>query len=575
MASEGLPNGRPLITELRPQDVVSGRGNGLKNPGNILFSRLVRQRKQAYHETRKRHIKQELADEVYNLVQQMGGRFVEHVVTDIVPGICWCELSRSTALEKCKQSLRNRTEQSADHPSSDYIPFDSPLVSAASQVLPLPAAGTHLSKPWVVGNGFPPQLSNTDPYVTLGHAMNPLRGAVITRPEYANPFQFQQHFICQSSILRSDLSNFSGLQGVSDHSHAFHKLVLLQALERSRSVPAIPPVYPSYLEDPTDHVSKNVQIAPLGRQKSAQGVGTSQEAHIARPSYGATETSASIGIENKTYETGQSESKRRNTGEAGLNASAVNESLFMSGEGDELGETSEADAAAFVLSLLQGEQPTMTDEEMQVEQAALSEEEKMMAATDLFGKCSIRHSKKARKGLDQMSIQLRLAEMRLKIESIPSDEKRSLIEAQSKCHPEDLSDARLEQFLWCEDMDVNVRIGILRCAYHVYRIKNSSHPFLCWLKFAAGSAAVSELLGSSPGSFGPDRYLERMTLRGALRDDLVALGTGFCRFLPRLDLSGRQLFLMRPCLHTREGYTTESMVSAVCFSCESVLEKNH
>jgi len=52
-----------------------------------------------------------------------------------------------------------------------------------------------------------------------------------------------------------------------------------------------------------------------------------------------------------------------------------------------------------------------------------------------------------------------------------------------------------------------------------------------------------------------------MTLREALRDDLVAMEAGpICR-LPHLDLSGRQIFYFEPQRHTRQGYTSESMVS--------------
>lgn len=61
--------------------------------------------------------------------------------------------------------------------------------------------------------------------------------------------------------------------------------------------------------------------------------------------------------------------------------------------------------------------------------------------------------------------------------------------------------------------------------------------------------------------FGPDKYVQRITLSEALRDDLIALESGFYRLLPHLDTSGRQLVMLEPRLHTGEGYTPESMVS--------------
>ena len=60
--------------------------------------------------------------------------------------------------------------------------------------------------------------------------------------------------------------------------------------------------------------------------------------------------------------------------------------------------------------------------------------------------------------------------------------------------------------------------------------------------------------------FGPDKFTLRMTLDEALCDDLAAVVACFFRPLPRLDASGRQLIFLEPSGHTREGYTSESMV---------------
>jgi len=56
----------------------------------------------------------------------------------------------------------------------------------------------------------------------------------------------------------------------------------------------------------------------------------------------------------------------------------------------------------------------------------------------------------------------------------------------------------------------------------------------------------------------------RMALSEALRDDLVALETGVFCLLPRLDASGRQVLYLDPSRHTREGYTSDSLVSIEC-----------
>lgn len=53
----------------------------------------------------------------------------------------------------------------------------------------------------------------------------------------------------------------------------------------------------------------------------------------------------------------------------------------------------------------------------------------------------------------------------------------------------------------------------------------------------------------------------RMTLGEALRDDIVALKSGVYALLPYRDASGRQILFGMPSKHTRDGYTSESMVS--------------
>ena len=60
--------------------------------------------------------------------------------------------------------------------------------------------------------------------------------------------------------------------------------------------------------------------------------------------------------------------------------------------------------------------------------------------------------------------------------------------------------------------------------------------------------------------FGPEKYLMRMTLSEALRDDLDALKDGVLCLLPYLDLSGRQLLYFEPNLRSEGIYSSESLV---------------
>lgn len=64
--------------------------------------------------------------------------------------------------------------------------------------------------------------------------------------------------------------------------------------------------------------------------------------------------------------------------------------------------------------------------------------------------------------------------------------------------------------------------------------------------------------------FGADKYLMRMKLSEALRDDLVAIEAGLIMILPYVDVSGRRMIYVEPSRHTRQGYTSESMVKVLC-----------
>lgn len=64
--------------------------------------------------------------------------------------------------------------------------------------------------------------------------------------------------------------------------------------------------------------------------------------------------------------------------------------------------------------------------------------------------------------------------------------------------------------------------------------------------------------------FGPEKYVQRMTLSEALRDDLTALEASVFSLLPKVDAAGRRLLLLHVARHTLEGYTSESLVSLEC-----------
>jgi hypothetical protein len=225
------------------------------------------------------------------------------------------------------------------------------------------------------------------------------------------------------------------------------------------------------------------------------------------------------------------------------NDDALDDLLFASQENsddDKNQKPSDEDVSEFLLSVLQlSGLPRFSDHEKVKDE--LTDEERAAALSDVFGKyCNVDtpKNKRAKRDLDPESIAFLVKHMRNEIAKIPNDEKQALIEAQEKCEAEEFSDARLEQFLRCVEMDV----------------PRATKRFVMYWKMRR------EL-------FGPDKFTLPMTLSGALRDDLVALETGWMSLLPKCDLSGRQLLYMVPSRHKREGYTSDSLVSGVsCYT---------
>lgn len=61
--------------------------------------------------------------------------------------------------------------------------------------------------------------------------------------------------------------------------------------------------------------------------------------------------------------------------------------------------------------------------------------------------------------------------------------------------------------------------------------------------------------------FGPEKYLMRMTLGEALKDDLEAIEDGVFCLLPFKDSSGRQLLHLEPGRKSDGQYSSGSLVS--------------
>ena len=107
--------------------------------------------------------------------------------------------------------------------------------------------------------------------------------------------------------------------------------------------------------------------------------------------------------------------------------------------------------------------PVMSDEEMEIDKATSTNAEKAAALSDLYGKFysteNVNENKKPKRDLDQRSIDFLVLQMRIEVDLIPLENKRALVEALSKCRPEEFSNARLLSFLRSDGMNTKVSVG--------------------------------------------------------------------------------------------------------------------
>ena len=193
----------------------------------------------------------------------------------------------------------------------------------------------------------------------------------------------------------------------------------------------------------------------------------------------------------------------------------------------------------------------------------MADEEKARVLADLFGTyCSVHQNKKAKRDLSKDDVAFLVKQMRLEIDKIPESEKEALIEARAKCRAEEFCDSRLEKFLRCEKMDVKVRGSCFFTVDHATWTTHIRYVSFIVPRLQLGARRFVNYWKCRREVFGADKYVMKMTLSEALRDDLTALETCVYCLLPRLDVSGRQILYLHPSHHSREGYTSDSMVSA-------------
>lgn len=94
------------ITDIAPQDVLSGRGGATNShSGNKVFRSLVKEYQEQYLHAKKRD-KPSVADLVVQRVRERGGRFLRRWDTDASGNVLWVDIGDLRAREKTCQALR-------------------------------------------------------------------------------------------------------------------------------------------------------------------------------------------------------------------------------------------------------------------------------------------------------------------------------------------------------------------------------------------------------------------------------------------------------------------------------------
>lgn len=110
------------VMELRPQDVLFGRGSGPNDhEGNIRFRRLVAERKSEYMATSHRLTKATIAKEIVDQVFAANGRFMKKLEPSELKELglpeasdVWEIVGDDTVMEKAKQALRQNSQRSKE-----------------------------------------------------------------------------------------------------------------------------------------------------------------------------------------------------------------------------------------------------------------------------------------------------------------------------------------------------------------------------------------------------------------------------------------------------------------------------
>ena len=426
MAAEAPPSPLPAssggnaITSLNDNDVMLGRGTGPNEfIGNRRFRDLIEQRQEEYNSIRgpnKHAEKRLIACEVIAQIHNLGGRFLKRVKIETPADGTLPEVEESVAVEKCQQALRDYRKQRRSSVGNGVRNNENneneAVMSSRAAGLPTIASGI---------------FSGAGDEILV--APSSLEGAIHILPD---PLP-----VLPSTLLPWMPFGISGANIADAHISALHHEVTV-----------------------TPQIRNDVRVIPGVRTLASQDTLVSRNSGIA-PGHG-------IAAENVVGEQSNVDEFDRRHGSSDMTMArpSISEAVVPSA-------ASQVELSEYLLSLLTWNRRMITEEQVELERAAMTVEERVEALMDLFGKqCAVdeHQSKRVRKDLDNNSIDFLVQVMRSEIGRIPKDRKQALLEAQTKCRAYEFSDTRLERFLRCEGMNVKVRLrDIYLCAIEVFQ----------------------------------------------------------------------------------------------------------
>lgn len=477
-----------LVTSVNPNDVILGRGSGPSQfIGNKRFRSIVEQHQGEYNSIRghqnsehKTIISKKIVEEVHAL----GGRFLRYIEGETpVAGALeeeaiWLEVEESVALEKCKQALRDYRKKkgsSTQNGVKNLSEENNKAESEGSSWATSPPTSTS-DKSFTLDDVIevaPPLPERSRHMTTAPLTILPLNSTLVFSSMLARLPAFHH----QSMLLQLHSRNPVNPSELDLDPHSWNDDDDVNDVIPSSSTPALPSVlvgnsdvsnanrlifaFNQQATLPQQHWTNSinpsqiylgpqsqndVRIIPDTYSLASRDILPSPISDIA-PEHGLATDNGTDGRERVANDERNNDENnvtmaRRSTSETGISAAA-----------------SEGDLSSYLLSLLISDRPMITEQQLEIERAAMTDEERVATLTDLFGKqCAVdaHRSKKARLDLDTNSVGYLVNQMRLEIERIPEDSKRALLEAQTKSRADEFSDARLEQFLRCEGMNVNV-----------------------------------------------------------------------------------------------------------------------